>query len=131
MIHAAAALLALLLGAVAAHATGAGPVQLLPPAHGERHGEYSCATSPCEVPPHFVLTNASTAGIVGALASHPRRHRGDRAGIFTTLRFADGSDARAASTDDVLSMLSNFCYWLDKTGRLENAMLITTDERCA
>jgi hypothetical protein len=55
------------------------------------------------------------------------RHRvatKDGAVIFTTLRLGVKVDPK-----EVLAHASNWCYWLDKLGLLNNAMLITTDER--
>jgi hypothetical protein len=68
---------------------------------------------------HHVLTNDSMPAILAAVASPQQR-----AVIFTTLRFGDEKE-----TEDVLPMISTFCYWLAHAGLLKHTMIITTDER--
>lgn len=71
---------------------------------------------------NFVLRNETADAILGRVAS-PGRRKAQRAVLFTTLRLGDDT-----SDEQVLGMISTFCYHLHRQGMLEHTLLITTDE---
>ena len=77
------------------------------------------------VPQAFVLQNKTLPMILDRIATPgPRKSR--RAIIFTTLRF-DGCQSFECK-DNVLGIVSSFCYHLSQHGLLQHTMLITTAE---
>lgn len=85
---------------------------------GNPYGFYPNETT---VPEAFVLRNETAASIADRVATLPGRSRSKRTVIFTTMRFGSVSD-------DLIGMVSTFCYHLHEHGLLRHALLITTDE---